>query len=92
MLHLSSVFVCLVVSYTGFLFSVRSVTNKGHIHILCQQTYSLKVFKHSIQSQLFFSPQNAMYFMLHFLVHKLFTFYTKDTLQLKVQFCHQRGK
>jgi len=44
------------------------------------------------KSPSFFSPQNAMYFIiLHILVQKLFTYYTKYTLQLSVQL-YQRGK
>jgi len=39
---------------------------------------------HAAQSLFLFSPQNVMYFItLSLLVHKIFTFYIKDTLKFK---------
>jgi hypothetical protein len=79
MLHLSSVFVCLVSSYTGLLFTAPSLTIKGHIQ--SQQIYSLKFFKHASQIFIFFLStkchvfHNFTYFgskAIHIL-HKVYT-------------------
>ena len=52
-------------------------------HIFSQQICFLTFLRHAAKSQ-FFHPRNTLYFItLHFLVHKIFTFYIKVALKFK---------